>query len=104
MGRKYVEPEVYDALKSKTYHSILSKLAKLNKTEFTRDELAAVLALEEAKKLDNFLRRLKTPNVIRQGEATGEYEFNIRMYQVYITLKTIHDQAPAASRPSRPRG
>ncbi len=103
VGRKYVEPEVYDALKSKAYHSILSKLARLNKTEFTRDELAAVLTFDETKKLDNFLRRLKTLNVIRQGEVAGEYAFNIRMYQVYITLKTIHDEAPSAPRQNRSR-
>ncbi len=104
VGRKYVETEVYNALKSKTYHSILSKLGKLSKTEFSRDELAADLTFDEAKTLDNFLQRLKKLNVIRPGEVAGEYAFNIRMYQVYITLKTIHAQAPASSRQSRTRG
>ncbi|MGO9914690.1 MAG: hypothetical protein ACLQIB_08255 [Isosphaeraceae bacterium] len=104
MGRKYVETGVYNALKSKTYHSILSKLGKLSKTEFSRDELAADLTFDEAKKIDNFLPRLKKLTVIRPGEVAGEYAFNIRMYQVYITLKTIHAQGPASSRQGRTQG
>jgi hypothetical protein len=88
VGRKYVEPGVVDALKSKAYHSILEKLSRLNKTEFDRDELVADLTEDEIKKLDNFLRRLKKLNVIRGGDTPGEYLFNVKLYQVYLTLKT----------------
>lgn len=89
IGRKYVEPEVYDTLKSRTYHSILSKLGQLNKVEFTKDELAARLSDDEAKKLNAFLQKMKKLNVLKSGEAKGEYAFNIRMVQVYIWLKSI---------------
>jgi len=88
VGRKYVEPGVVDALKSRAYHSILEKLARLNKEKFTRDELAADLTPDEAKKFDNFIKRLKQLKVIRTGEIPGEYIFNIKMYQVYLTLKS----------------
>ena len=88
VGRKYVEPQVVDALKSRAYHSILDKLAKLDKPEFTRDELTSGLTEDEAKKLDNFLKRLKTLKVIRPGEAQGEYIFNVMMFQVYLTMRS----------------
>jgi hypothetical protein len=88
VGRKYVEPEVVKGLKSRDYHSILEKLAGLGDDVFTRDELAADLTDDEARKLDNFLRRLRKLNVIRSREIPGEYQFNVRMYQIYLTLKT----------------
>ncbi len=99
VGRKYVEPGVMDALKSRAYHSILEKLSRLNKTEFNRDELAADLTDDEIKKLDNFLRRLKKLNVIRGGDTPGEYVFNVKLYQVYLTLKSYKP----ASRRDEPR-
>lgn len=88
VGRKYVEPQIVDALKSRAYHSILEKVSRLSKDEFSRDELAAGLTAEEMPKLDNFLRRLKKLNVIRQADVPGEYLFNVKLYQVYLTLKT----------------
>jgi hypothetical protein len=99
VGRKYVEPEVVDALKSRAYHSILEKLSRLGRAEFTRDELAAGLTGDEGRKLDNFLRRLKKLNVIRAGDVPGEYVFNVKLYQVYLTLKTYRP----ASRHEEPR-
>jgi hypothetical protein len=88
VGRKYVEPQVVDALKSRAYHSLLEKVSRLGKDEFSRDELAAGLRDEEMRKLDNFLQRMKKLNVIRQGDVPGEYVFNVKLYQVYLTLKT----------------
>ena len=94
VGRKYVEPEVVDALKrSRAYHSILEKLSRLRKAAFTRDELAADLTDDEGRKLDHILRRLKKLNVIRAGEILGEYVFNVRMYQVYLSLKAYNPAA-----------
>ena len=104
IGRKYVEPELYDALKSRTYHAILSKLGRLNKFEFTKDELAAGLSSEEAKKLNAFLQRMKTLNILRSGETKGEYVFNIRMVQVYIWLKSIEAiKSSPQAKPSDPQ-
>jgi hypothetical protein len=98
VGRKYVEPQVVDALKSRAYHSILEKVSRLSKDEFSRDELAADLTPEELPKLDNFLRRLKKLNVIRQADVPGEYLFNVKLYQVYLTLKT-HRPSPRGNGP-----
>jgi hypothetical protein len=99
VGRKYVEPQVVDALKSRAYHSILEKVARLGKQTFTRDELADDLTPDEAKKLDHFLKRLKRLNVIRAGEVLGEYVFNVRLYQVYLSLKTIKKQPDRGDEP-----
>jgi hypothetical protein len=90
VGRKYVEPEVVKGLKSRDDHAILEKLARLGDDVFTRDALAADPTDDESRKLDNFLRRMRKLNVIRPGEVPGEYQFNVRMYQVYLTLKTYH--------------
>jgi hypothetical protein len=87
VGKKYVEPEVVKAIRSKTFQAILEKLAALDADEFTRDELAATLADEEKGTLDNFLQRMKRLHVLRSGESLGEYTFNIRLYQVYLTMK-----------------
>ena len=88
IGRKYVEPEVYSAISSKTYHSILLKLGQLNKQVFSKSELAAGLSTSESRNLTNFLTRLKTLNVLKNTENKGEYEFIIRMVQVYVWLKS----------------
>ena len=94
VGRKYVEPGVIDALKSKAYHTMLDKLSKLGKERFTRDELVAETTEEESKKLDNFLQRLQKLEVIRAGDFLGEYIFNVKLFQVYLTLKTLKHSEP----------
>lgn len=89
VGRKYVEPEVVDALKSRSYRSLLDKLASIEGDEFTRDALVAESTDDEARKVDNFLRRLKKLNVIRPGESPGEYAFNVRMFHAYLSLRRL---------------
>ena len=89
IGRKYVEPEIYDALRSEAYHAILAKLGMMGKEEFGKAELASQLSAEEGKKLNNFLQRMKKLNVIRGGKTKGTYAFNIRMVQIYIMLKSL---------------
>lgn len=87
VGKKYVDQQVFKALRSKDYHSILGKIAKtgLGMT-FLRQDVTKGLTNSERKKFDNFLQRMKKLKVLRSGEVKGEYVFNSRMVRVYIWL------------------
>jgi len=91
IGRKYFEPNVLHALQSSDYISILKKVADiLNeswKTMFTRTELKSILSPKEERKLDNFLRRMKSIHAITPAGARGEYQIINNMIFMYIVLK-----------------
>ncbi len=89
VGKRYVDQQVYKALRSKTYHSILSKIAKLGPSmSFTKSEVDADLTNAEKSKFDNFLQRMKKLKVLRHGEVKGEWIFNSRMVRIYIWLQS----------------
>jgi hypothetical protein len=94
VGQKYVDQQVYKALRSKDYHSILKKIGKRGEPgelTFTKGAVAAGLTDTEKRKFNNFLQRMKRLGVIRPGEMQGEYVFNHRMVQLYIWLKSFDD-------------
>jgi len=89
VGRKYVDQQVYQALRSKDYHSILRKIAQMGMDmSFRRADVSRGLTESERKKLDNFLTKMKALKVIRSGAVSGEYVFNMRMVRLYIWLKS----------------
>jgi len=90
VGNRYVTQQVYKVLRSKDYHSILRKIANtgLDMT-FQKAAIAEELTEAERKKFNNFLQRMKQLNVIRSGDAKGEYVFNIRMVRLYIWLDSF---------------
>lgn len=91
VGTKYVDQQVYRALRSEDYHSILAKIAKIGPEQmrFTVAEVSAGLNDKEKKKFHNFLQRMKRLNVIRSGDVKGEYVFHLRMVRFYIWLQSI---------------
>jgi len=91
VGKKYVDQQVYKALRSKDYHSILGKIAKTGPHDmvFRKQEIAEGLTSAERKKFDNFLQKMKKLQVIRQGDIRGEYAFNLPMVRLYISLDRI---------------
>jgi hypothetical protein len=92
VGRRFVDAQVYAAIQSKDYQSILKKLASdlgPLKEEFTRKELGAKLNDSEKRKLDNFLQKLKKLNVIKSLDTPGRYQFRIKMVQTYIWLRSF---------------
>ena len=91
IGRKYVDQQVYKALRSPDYHSILQKIASLGPSGdgFFKRDVADGLTPAELKKLGNFLQRMKKLNVIRSGDSAGEYVFNVQMVRLYIWLKSF---------------
>ncbi len=90
VGRKYVDQQVYRALRSDDYRSILRKIGKLGPgaMTFRRKDVAADLSETERGKFDNFLQRMKKLQVLRAGESPGEYAFNVRMVAIYVWLKS----------------
>jgi hypothetical protein len=92
VGRKYVDPHVYAAIQSEAYKSILKKLANelgpLTE-EFTKKNLAAKLNADENKKLNNFLTKMKSLQVLKAGEIRGTYRFTVKMVQMAIWLRSI---------------
>jgi hypothetical protein len=85
VGRKYVQQQVYRALRSEDYKAILDKLASrgLNMV-FRKGDIAQSLSETQKRKLNNFLQKMKKLNVIRSGDSMGEYVFNSRMVSLYI--------------------
>lgn len=90
VGKKYVDQQVYKALRSADYHSILKKIAKLgpDKMSFTKAEVLTGLSDTERRKFNNFLQKMKSLKVLRSGDLQGEYVFNIRMVRLYIWLQS----------------
>lgn len=89
VGRKFVDQQVLKALKSRDYHSILNKLAKMPISDsFMKTAFEAKLSDSEKKKFNNFLQRMKKLKVLRSGELKGEYIFNSRLVRLYILLNS----------------
>jgi hypothetical protein len=91
VGKKYVDLQVYKALRSEDYHSILHKIARMGgptSMKFKKSEIAAGLKETEKGKLNNFLQKMKNLKAIRSGDIAGEYIFNNRMVRLYIWLHT----------------
>ncbi|OGX38831.1 MAG: hypothetical protein A3C53_07000 [Omnitrophica WOR_2 bacterium RIFCSPHIGHO2_02_FULL_68_15] len=101
VGKKYVDQQVYRALRSKDYHSILSKIARTapGSLSFKRADVIG-LTDTERRKFSNFLRKMRDLKVLRLGDVSGEYVFNVRMVQLYIWLKSFQETATAP--PSSP--
>jgi hypothetical protein len=90
VGKKYVDQQVFKALRSEAYHSILAKIANMGPgtMTFKRADILKGLTEAERKKIGNFLRKMTSLNVLRQGDYVGEYRFNLRMVQLYIWLQS----------------
>jgi hypothetical protein len=90
IGRNFVDPQVYDALRSPLYHAILMKLGKADfGITFKKSTIEKGLSAEEKKNFNNFLQRMKELNVLKSGEERGEYIFNSLLVKLYIRMNPI---------------
>lgn len=96
LGRKYVNPQIMDACRSKDYRSILAKIGRLDPTtdRFDKQHVAAGLSKDEQRKFPNFLQRMKDLNVLRSGDARGEYVFNTRLVRTALWLFALSAAGP----------
>ena len=94
VGRKYVDQQVYSALRSKDYRSILAKIAIRgpDTMSFRKDDIAGDLTDIEKKKFNNFLQKMKELKVLRSGTVRGEWVFNMRMVRLYIFLQSLQQE------------
>jgi hypothetical protein len=75
----------------------LKKIAKLDPSDltFSKAQVADGLTAAEKRKFDNFLPKMKGLKVIRLGESTGEWVFNLRMVRLYIWLQSPEEGGDA---------
>jgi hypothetical protein len=94
VGKRYVDQQVYAALRSADYRSILAKIARLgpDAMSFTKGDVVKGLTEKEKGKLNNFFQKMKRLGVLRSGEVQGEYVFNVRMVRLYIWLQSLQKE------------
>lgn len=103
VGRKYLEPQVFSAIRSERYRKILRKFAATQAfgASFRRRDLLDLLSSDEANVLDNFLKKMKQLGVIAVDPegGPGAYRFQNLLHHLYFYL----DAGPAKeSHPARP--
>jgi hypothetical protein len=90
IGKKYLEPQVYRAIRSERYRSILRKLGEKITSSFRKKEIENSLNAEEKKVFNNFLRKMRDLGIIVQNieEGRGSYRFVNELYPVYIWMES----------------
>lgn len=92
VGRKYLDRQVYQAIKSKIYRSILNKIAKREGNEISRKKMLAKMSESEKKNFDNFLQKMKKLGVVKEGEDRGEYVFTNDLYDLYVRMEARKEE------------
>ncbi len=92
VGKRYVNQQVYAALHSADYHSILAKIANMSGAHgFMKPDVEKGLTEGEKRKFNNFLQKMQKLKVLRHGEVRGKYVFNMRMVELYISLRSVSE-------------
>ena len=89
IGKKYLNPKVFQTLRSEKYRKILEVIGKKMTMKFTTQELNKELEEPEKNVLKNFLSKMKDLGIIfpdSEGER-GSYKFENHLYLVYIMLQ-----------------
>jgi len=88
VGRKLLKPQVFEAIRSERYRSILRKMAEEPfSLKFRRSELAQRLSAEEQEVLGNFLLRMRKLGALIP-EGRGAYRFPNRLHALYFWMET----------------
>ena len=89
IGRKLLDPQIFSAVRSESYHSIFAKMADLPGTRFRRAELREVLTEAESRGLDNFLRRMTSLGALQKDPASrGAYHFPNLLHALYFHMES----------------
>ncbi len=89
IGRKLLEPQIFSAIRSERYHSILRKMAGESQMYFRRAELVANLTEKEVKVVGSFLRRMKKLGAIETNVGVrGGYKFPNLLHALYFRLES----------------
>lgn len=90
VGKKYLDPLVYRAIRSEKYKSILRKIGAEFVFAFKKKDVMAKLSKEEQGVFDNFLRKMRDKGIIMiDPEAErGSYKFVNEIYPVYFNMES----------------
>jgi hypothetical protein len=99
LGKQSIDEQILKAMKSEDYHKILSKLVKmqLSNLSFKKADLQKLLSSAEEKKLNNFLTKMKSFDVLKPGDKNGEYVFTSQMMQLYIFMNSLRKEKVSKS-------
>ncbi len=92
IGQKLLEPQIFQAIQSERYRSILRKMAVEVEPDlrFQRTELLARLTEDEKRVLNNFLRRMRKLGVLESDpEVRGGYRFPNTLYSLYFMMEAL---------------
>jgi len=95
VGRKHLQPQVFEAIRSRRYRSILNKLSSMNTSAtFRRAEIIARLPEEERKVFDNFAQRMKQLGVIVPDPdgGPGAYQFSNLLHALYFRMEAERER------------
>lgn len=90
VGRKHLEPQVFQAIRSARYRSILRKVARTPfEAGFQRAEVRKRLSGDEVGVFDNFLRRMTQLDVLSSDaeQGRGGYRFTNLLHYLYFWLE-----------------
>lgn len=92
IGKKYLDPKIYRAIRSERYISILRKCAESPfALPFSKKDIEVKLNEEEKKVFQNFLNKLKELDIIEplpEGKR-GSYRFVNFIYPIYIWMESL---------------
>lgn len=90
IGRKHLEPQVFNAIRSARYRSILRKLSRVPfEVRFQRGEVRKRLSEDEVRVLDNFIRRPNELGVVTRDVegGPGAYRFTNLLHHIYFLME-----------------
>ena len=88
VGRKFLERQMLQAIRSERYRSILRRIADEKPLGFHRADLMKRLPGREQRVLDAFLRRMKKLGaLVEDPESPGGYRFPSLLYAVYFSIE-----------------
>ena len=90
VGRKYLDPNIYRAIRSDRYRAIIRKMSGDSiQPTFTRQQMTSILTDEEFRVFDNLLRRLRELGVVELDHegGRGAYKYTNQIYPVYMWME-----------------
>jgi AAA+ ATPase superfamily predicted ATPase len=90
VGKKYLDPTVYRAIRSKRYRTILDKIGESISQEFHKQEIEKKLDHAEKKVFNNFLGKMRDLGVIETDtdQGRGAYRFVNSLFPIYIRMQS----------------
>jgi hypothetical protein len=91
IGRKYLNPKIYQTIRNPRYKSILTKIGERFSHKFDRSEIEKDLTDDEKRVFNNFLRKMREKGIIIQDtdNERGSYKFVNELYFLYLAISRV---------------